>query len=305
MALLVLTNETHQLLWHDVLKNGQNTSVESLGYWIFLCYEYLLSISGVYLVTQRMMESPLYYRRQCSVILLAGLIPLIINLLFESGVIPKTIIDPTPFGFLASVVLVWWGLFRFRILDLTPLAYTVLMENMTDGMIVINAQGCIVELNRAACSLLAGNSPCLIGRPVVEVLKEWPKLHEGSKPDKPIQNTVVIHDNSQDSSALHLEVRVNALSSQNGHHSGYLLLLQDVSERHRIEEEREALVGKLQTALGQVKTLSGLLPICAGCKKVRNKADQWLELDTYLMQHTEAQLTHGLCPNCVKIYFPD
>lgn len=68
--------------------------------------------------------------------------------------------------------------------------------------------------------------------------------------------------------------------------------------RHRMEMEREALIRQLQDALAQVKALSGLLPICAQCKKVRGDGGYWSQVEAYIEQHTDARFSHGLCPDC-------
>jgi AmiR/NasT family two-component response regulator len=60
----------------------------------------------------------------------------------------------------------------------------------------------------------------------------------------------------------------------------------------------------LQQALAEVKTLKGLLPICCGCKKIRDEKDYWSEVEVYVMKHTDAEFTHSLCPTCVEKYFP-
>ncbi len=68
--------------------------------------------------------------------------------------------------------------------------------------------------------------------------------------------------------------------------------------------ERERLVIELQSALARVKSLSGLLPICAGCKKIRDDKGYWSQVESYIQQHSEAKFTHGLCPDCTKKFFP-
>lgn len=68
--------------------------------------------------------------------------------------------------------------------------------------------------------------------------------------------------------------------------------------RHRLETEKEELIAQLQTALAQVKALSGLLPICAQCKKVRDDGGYWSQVEAYIEQRTEARFSHGLCPIC-------
>jgi DNA-binding response OmpR family regulator len=69
--------------------------------------------------------------------------------------------------------------------------------------------------------------------------------------------------------------------------------------------ERERLVSELREALANVKTLTGLLPICAGCKKIRDDNGYWNQVDSYVSRHSEATFTHSLCPDCSKKYFPD
>jgi phosphoserine phosphatase RsbU/P len=76
----------------------------------------------------------------------------------------------------------------------------------------------------------------------------------------------------------------------------------------RMIELQEALnekIEELEQALEQIKTLSGILPICACCHKIRNDAGYWQQVDTYLRDHTEAQFSHGLCPKCQKDLYPD
>jgi PAS domain S-box-containing protein len=79
----------------------------------------------------------------------------------------------------------------------------------------------------------------------------------------------------------------------------------DITERKKLEKEREQLITNLQNALAEVKTLSGLLPICSSCKKIRDDKGYWGEVESYLMKHTDATFTHGLCPECTKKYFPE
>ncbi|MEI8233982.1 MAG: response regulator [Verrucomicrobiota bacterium] len=75
-------------------------------------------------------------------------------------------------------------------------------------------------------------------------------------------------------------------------------------ERKQDEAERDQLIQELQKALAQVKTLSGMLPICSGCKKIRDDQGYWNRIETYISEHSEAQFSHGICPDCAKKYFP-
>lgn len=104
--------------------------------------------------------------------------------------------------------------------------------------------------------------------------------------------------------------RVFALSINNARNYAKLAetvdeLRQEVIERQQMAKERERLIDELQSTLGKVKTLQGLLPICAGCKKIRDDHGHWTQVEAYVQQRTEARFSHGLCPECVKVWFPD
>ncbi len=71
------------------------------------------------------------------------------------------------------------------------------------------------------------------------------------------------------------------------------------------ERERDRLIGELQQALETIKTLSGMLPICASCKKIRNDTGYWEEVESYVKRHTDAEFTHGICPVCAKKLYGD
>lgn len=74
-------------------------------------------------------------------------------------------------------------------------------------------------------------------------------------------------------------------------------------ENHRLEQEK--LIQELKAAMEKVKTLSGFIPICSGCKKIRNDKGFWEQVEAYIGRHSEAQFSHGLCPDCLKRIYPD
>ncbi len=86
--------------------------------------------------------------------------------------------------------------------------------------------------------------------------------------------------------------------------SGLRVLSLEQSLREKVIEEKR-LVGELREALDQVKRLSGLLPICATCKKIRDDKGYWNEIESYICEHSEADFTHGICPECAEKYYPE
>lgn len=75
-------------------------------------------------------------------------------------------------------------------------------------------------------------------------------------------------------------------------------------QRKKNEIERETLISELRTALAEVKNLSGLLPICASCKSIRNDEGYWQQIERYMAEHAEVQFSHGLCPDCARKLYP-
>ncbi|MBI4773866.1 MAG: DUF3365 domain-containing protein [Deltaproteobacteria bacterium] len=77
-------------------------------------------------------------------------------------------------------------------------------------------------------------------------------------------------------------------------------LTKEIAERKKAEEVREILIGHLEDALGEVKTLQGIIPICSGCKKIRDDEGYWQQVETYIQKHSGAQFSHGICPVCAE-----
>jgi hypothetical protein len=76
-------------------------------------------------------------------------------------------------------------------------------------------------------------------------------------------------------------------------------IMRDITERKKAKVEQR-LIAELRVALNKVKTLSGLLPICACCKKIRDDKGYWTQIESYIHRHSNAEFTHGLCPGCAK-----
>jgi PAS domain S-box-containing protein len=81
--------------------------------------------------------------------------------------------------------------------------------------------------------------------------------------------------------------------------------IRDTTARRQAELEKEELIAELKEALGKIKTLSGMLPICASCKKIRNDAGYWEQIESFLRDHSDAEFSHGICPDCAKKLYPE
>ena len=82
-------------------------------------------------------------------------------------------------------------------------------------------------------------------------------------------------------------------------------LAAEITEHKRTEEEKVQTIAELKNALLQIKQLSGLLPICASCKKIRDDKGYWKQIEIYIRDHSEAEFSHSICPECKKKLYPE
>jgi len=101
-----------------------------------------------------------------------------------------------------------------------------------------------------------------------------------------------------------VELSTSIIRDEQGNSLALVGVAQDITERRKAEERLHQSNVELQTALAEVKTLSGMLPICANCKKIRDDKGYWNQLEAYIAHHTDARFTHGICPECATKFFP-
>jgi PAS domain S-box-containing protein len=108
----------------------------------------------------------------------------------------------------------------------------------------------------------------------------------------------------RDGVAIDVSITVSPIKNADGFIQGASIVLRDITDRKRQEKERLRLIDELKEALKRVKTLNGLLPICASCKKIRNDGGYWEQVETYIRSRSNAEFTHGICPDCVRLLYP-
>lgn len=118
---------------------------------------------------------------------------------------------------------------------------------------------------------------------------------------------VVIEHEQLDShgSPQHLEIHGYPITDAGGRVVQMIEYAVDISQRKQMEAEREQIIEKLQTALDQVKMLSGIVPICMYCKEIRDDQGYWSLLEDFISEHSEAEFSHSICPKCLKEKFPE
>jgi PAS domain S-box-containing protein len=108
-----------------------------------------------------------------------------------------------------------------------------------------------------------------------------------------------------DGTRFYVEVSSSTVTNDKGEIVGGMASFEDVTRRKQTEMEREDLIHQLQAALAKIKTLRGLVPICASCKKIRDDKGFWHQVEVYVRDHSAAQFSHSICPDCTRTLYPD
>ena len=180
---IILTNNAHRLFWSSasLVREGGFLLLHTGNgpwFWVHAVYTYALIMLGLVLIVRALLRWPTQYRGQMIWILLATLTPLIANIITIFKILP-VLIDLTPYAFTVTGVGMAYALFHHRLLDVAPLARDIVIDGMKDGMIVLDANRRIVDINRAAQDIIGisgENQP--IGKSVADVLNQWPDLIE-------------------------------------------------------------------------------------------------------------------------------
>ena len=185
-----------------------------------------------------------------------------------------------------------------------------LLHSAHDAIISMDSNSRIISWNQAAQTIFGYAAGEVTDQPLTALIPErYREAHQAGMrrylatgEARVIGRTVELHGRRKDGSEVPLELSLSTWSTAKGQF--FTGILRDITERQRLQQERERLIADLQQALANVKRLGGLLPICAGCKQIRDDTGYWSQVESYIAQHSEAKFTHGLCPLCTKKFFP-
>jgi PAS domain S-box-containing protein len=184
-----------------------------------------------------------------------------------------------------------------------------IVDGTDDAVIGKDLLGTVLSWNRAAEALYGYTAEEMIGENMSVLIPPeksgelafiFEQLRAGGRVER--LETLRRH---KDGKLIDISLTVSPICDDLGRVIGASSIARDIGERRRREQERLKLIEELQHALEQVKLLSGLLPICAHCKKIRDPDGLWHQLETFIHERSEASFTHSLCPECVRQYFPD
>lgn len=250
LAILWNPNATG-LIWRSAgLVEGPDFSVLVLRYgswfWVHVAYSYLLWGAATSIMLLTMRRSPHLYRKQGLAVVVAVCSPLVLNLLYLSGVFA---LDVTPFGFAITGVASFWTLARQQFLDIMPVARESVVEGMRDGVIVLDAEDRIIDLNPAATAIVGKPAPAVIGQSFEAVFSGRVELHELTGEDNELEIEAVL---AGEGGPRTYELRSWPLFDRGREPRGRLMIFRDISRRKRAEDALRGTEERLRVVIEQM-----------------------------------------------------
>ena len=255
--LLAWTNERHGLIWADfaVMPYG-SAYILNLKYgaffWVYTAYAYALVAMAVAFLVNTVFRSSHLQRLQSLTILVGTLLPLLGNFVYLAGLNPFPYLDLTPFGYSLSGLVILWGLFHYRLLDVLPVAHDTVVRSMGDGMLVLDARDRVVDLNPAMRDILDSSHVQAVGQPALELLSSCPDLAGYLQDEADVPSVITLE---RGGASYHFDLRVSPLVGRGGGLTGRLIVLRDITARIRSEEERTRAEEALQVYADRLEAM--------------------------------------------------
>lgn len=296
-SLLVWTNEAHHLIWREISLEPVGALLmwhapHGVGFWIHAAYTYLLLLFSVSLLVQALIRSPRLYRVQAIVLLIAALVPLAGDVLSTWGLISFPL-DLAPFAFTVTGLAMAWGIFRLRLFDIVPVAHSAVVDSIGAGVLVLDVQNRVVEMNPAAQKIFGRAAPEVVGQPVARLLADRPDLIERYRDVAEAQTEITL---GEEETLHNYELRISPIHDQRGRLIGRLIVLHDITERKRTEASLvaqkqwfESLVA-MARAMAKHPTLEATLQSALNMAATLTKAEHG---SMFLLDGTGV-VTHGV-----------
>ncbi len=245
IMLFIFTNEFHGLIWSQVSLQSINSflmlvKIPGIGFWLHMIYSYILIMIGFVLLIRALFR-PSPYRKQAASLLIGASLPWIANILPLIGINVFPYLDLTTFAFIFTVPVMAILLFGFQFLYIVPVAYSAVLESMSDSVIIVDTRNHIVDLNPAAQSVFNRTALQLIGQPLFTVFSSWNQLLDKNC-EIPLEDGEIIIGDAENQ--RNYDLRISPLKDHKGRPTGRLIVLRDITElknTERLQDELAAL----------------------------------------------------------------
>lgn len=238
--MLVWTTEYHGMIWRSTEIHIDDALVSlavtyGTWFWIHFAYSYISLLLGTILLLKSQRLTSSVIDQQVTLVVIGALIPWLGNIVYILRLIPGPNIDITPFTFMLSGLSFGWALFRRQLLDIVPVARRTVIEVMSDGVIVLDEQDRVVDINPAAQAIIQQTSGESVGHSATDVLASWPELLEAKQGISETQ--VEITSESDGNSLQFFDVRISPIINSKRLLTGKLIVLRDITQRKQAEKD--------------------------------------------------------------------
>lgn len=253
--ILAWTNEWHGWVWTGFSPDptGRNVLVYHHGpaFWVYIGYSYLLFITIIVTLAKDFFRANRLYRWQISTMIVAGVAIAVSGVLYLTPLNPIPGFDWTPIGTASAGLVFLWGILNFRLLDLVPIARAVLVEQLVDGIVVLDPMRRLVDINPAAQRMLKIHSKDWIGQPAQHLFESRIDL---SKLDfnQPVCRVECLYN---EFARRYFELQSSLLHDRAGCFSGWLILLHDITDRKQAEIALQQANDQLQIQIAENQRL--------------------------------------------------
>jgi len=282
---LILTNEYHHLIWSELNLTTEFgiivfSNTFGLGFWIHIIYSYILYIAGLFLLIQYFIKTQKSLRTQVRLIILAGLFPAIAVFLFLTDLNPFPLLDLNSLSFLLTGIILVYVLNYHQLLDIVPIARDTTIENMRDGIIVVDLSDRVVDINPTAERIINLKFSEVIGRPTSEVLSDLADWISSSKEDRtPVK--VLTTGEGRDKKTFVLNLL--PLSDKQGSLVGYTIIFHDNTESQTLNKNLKDQADRLVVLYEIGKAITSTLKIDALLELIYTQLSKVILCEAYFV----------------------
>jgi PAS domain S-box-containing protein len=267
--ILIWTNQYHGLIWPEIyFSPGTGGKIlvweHGIAFWIMGIYNHILFFLGIFVMLQHIIKNPSNSRRKVVLLIIGTFIPIIANVIYLAGLSPIKGLDLTPFAFVVAGIIYAVVLFGFRFLDIIPIAYNSLIRNMHQGLIILNKDGVIIDINPSAAQMLGISFEEAHNQSLTKI---WPhldfvrfQLGKGQHTEMSINRGGVIR---------YLDISTAYLKDSEDRIYGQMIVMVDITERR--EMERAVRESELRYSTLVEQSSDGIVIIQDGVYRFANK----------------------------------
>jgi diguanylate cyclase (GGDEF)-like protein/PAS domain S-box-containing protein len=250
---LAFSNEQHHWFWSEITPASAEPGADLVyahgpAFWVTAFYNYLLLLIGTVTLFGAIIRGKGVDRRQTIALLAGALVTWVANMAYLSGLSPFTGLDPTPFTFTLTGTIYAYTLYRYRLFDLVPVSRHTLLDNMIEGVLVLDNDRRIADLNTAATRFLGISGDSCLGADANQLLARWPQLLQYCDSEREERGEIQML-------GRHLDVRAVPLQESERRRHGLLLVLRDITGHRKAEDQLREANARLQAHVVEIEAL--------------------------------------------------